>query len=45
MFLIDKFLIKSRKNIIFNHDIYENVFKKEFLNNLTHLIVHGKNGS
>ena len=45
MFLIDKFLIKSRKNIIFNHDIYENVFKKEFLDNLTHLIVHGKNGS
>ncbi len=45
MFLIDKFLIKSRKNIIFNSDIYNNVFKKEFLDNLTHLIIHGKNGS
>ena len=45
MFLIDKYLINSRKNIIFNHDIYETVFKKEFLDNLTHVIIHGKNGS
>jgi ABC-type molybdenum transport system ATPase subunit/photorepair protein PhrA len=45
MFLIDKYLINKRKDIIFNHDVYEKVFKKEFLDNLTHLIVHGKNGS
>lgn len=45
MFLIDKYLIKSKKDIIFNNDLYAKVFKKEFLENLTHLIVHGKNGS
>ena len=45
MFLIDKFLIKNKKDIIFNNDLYNKVFKKEFLENLTHLIIHGKNGS
>ena len=45
MFLIDKYLINNKKDIIFNHEVYENVFKPGFLKNLTHLIVHGKNGS
>ena len=45
MFLIDKYVINSKKDIIFNKDVYDNVFKPEFLNNLTHLIVNGKNGS
>ena len=45
MFLIDKFLIKNRKNIIFHQDTYIDIFKKEFLDNLTHLIIHGKNGT
>jgi replication factor C subunit 3/5 len=45
MFLIDKYVINTKKDIIFNHEIYNNVFKPEFLNNLTHLIVHGKNGT
>lgn len=45
MFLIDKYVINSKKDIIFNKDVYNNVFKPEFLNNLTHLIVNGKNGS
>jgi len=45
MFLIDKYVINTKKDIIFNQDIYNNVFKPDFLNNLTHIIVHGKNGS
>jgi replication factor C subunit 3/5 len=45
MFLIDKYIINSRNNIIYNKDTYDNIFKKEFLNNLTHLIIHGRNGS
>ena len=45
MFLIDKYVINSKKDIIFNKDVYDNVFKPEFLSNLTHLIVNGKNGS
>jgi len=45
MFLIDKYIINTKKDIIFNNDIYNNVFKPEFLNNLTHLIIYGKNGS
>jgi replication factor C subunit 3/5 len=45
MFLIDKYLIKSKDNIIFHNEIYQKIFKKDFLDNLTHLIIHGKNGS
>jgi replication factor C subunit 3/5 len=45
MFLIDKYLIKSKDNIIFHNEIYKKIFKKDFLDNLTHLIIHGKNGS
>jgi len=45
MFLIDKYLINNKKFIIFNNETYNNLLKKEFLNNLTHLIIHGKNGS
>jgi len=45
MFLIDKHVIKSKNNIIFHKELYEKVFKKDFLDNLTHLIIHGKNGS
>ena len=45
MFLIDKYMINKKRDIIFNHDVYNKVLKKEFLDNLTHLIVHGKNGS
>jgi replication factor C subunit 3/5 len=45
MFLIDKHVIKSKDNIIFHKELYQKVFKKEFLDNLTHLIIHGKNGS
>ena len=45
MFLIDKYLIKNKKDIIFNNELYRNFLKKEFLDNLTHLIIHGKNGS
>jgi replication factor C subunit 3/5 len=45
MFLIDKYVVNTKKDIIFNHEIYNNIFKPEFLNNMTHLIVHGKNGS
>lgn len=45
MFLIDKYVINNKSQIIFNHEVYDNIFKPAFLNNLTHLIVHGKNGS
>lgn len=45
MFLIDKYLINKKRDIIFNHDVYNKVLNKSFLDNLTHLIVHGKNGS
>jgi replication factor C subunit 3/5 len=45
MFLIDKYLINNKRDIMFNHNIYDTVLKSEFLKNLTHLIVHGKNGS
>jgi len=45
MFLIDKHVIKSKNNIIFHKELYEKVFKKDFLDNLIHLIIHGKNGS
>jgi replication factor C subunit 3/5 len=44
MFLIDKYLINKKSDLIFNQDAYEKVFKKEFLDNLTNLIVYGNTG-